>query len=276
VRTLRDGYESGSIVTVRDGPREAPFDPTARRFVYNRERCATCGDRVVSFDISSRTAYACPSCQPLRSGVAAQLPAARRKRVEGATPAKLFSSRCAPDELSALPPSKMTVAQLRAAAEGSGLETKGKKKAELVSRLEEHAKREKAEATATENTEAEITPTAAARKTKTKSKTKREPLDDAEDALAANLSSSFSSLVATPGTAGLVPATPAAAAAEKRRAGERGNVEHVAQGGNDLATALGPALPGKRRGREGPPPPAPDAAAGSLSVTPAPKQKRSK
>ena len=152
----------------------------------------------------------------------------------------------------------------------------GKKKAELVSRLEEHAKREKAEATATENTEAETTPTAAARKMKTKSKTKREPLDDAEDALAANLSSSFSSLVATPGTAGLVPATPAAAAAEKRRAGERGNVEHVAQGGDDLATALGPALPGKRRGREGPPPPPPDAAAGSPSVTPAPKQKRSK
>ena len=263
VRTLRDGFETGSIVTVRDGAREAPFDPAARRFVYNRERCATCGDTVVSFDINARTAYACPSCQPLRKGVAAQLPAARRREAEGAAPAKLFNSRCAPDneEVSALSPAKMTVAQLRAAAEGCGLETKGKK-AELVSRLEEHARKAKAAAA-----------TAAA-----EGKTKREPLDDLEDALAANLSSS-SFIIASPGTAGLVPATPAAAAAEKRRAGEKGNVEHVAQAGDDLATARGPAAPKRSKkdddaaavSSEGP-----SAAAASSPVTPAPKKQKRK
>lgn len=257
VRTLRDGFESGSIVTVRDGPREAPADPSARRFVYNRENCATCGDRVVSFDINARTAYACPSCQPLRRGVAEQLPEARRREAESATPARLFNSRCAPDEISVLVPAKMTVAQLRAAAEACGLETKGKK-AELVSRLEEHhAATKKAEAAAA------ATPAAA--------KTKREPLDDAEDALAANLSSS-SVPIAVPGTAGLVPATPAAAAAEKRRAGEKGNVEHVAQAGDDLATARGPAL---KRGRKAAAS-SPSAAIASEPVTPAPKQQKKK
>ncbi len=249
MRTLRDGFESGSIVTVRDGTTEAPFDPLARRFVYNRERCATCGDRVVSFDINARTAYACPTCQPLRRGVAAALPAARRKEVEGASPAKLFNSRCAPDELTALPPSKMTVAQLRAAAENCGLETKGKK-AELVARLEEHSTTKKEKTT----TKTEATPLLAA-------KTKREPLDDAEDALAANLSSS--SFIATPGTQGLVPATPAAAAAEKRRAREKGNVEHVAQPADDLATAAGPAL---KKGKS----------AASSPSTPAPRQQKKK
>ena len=256
VRTLRDGFESGSIVTVRDGPREAPFDPSARRFVYNRENCATCGDRVVSFDINARTAYACPSCQPLRRGVAEQLPAARRREAEGASPAKLFNSRCAPDEVSVLSPAKMPVAQLRAAAEGCGLDTRGKK-AELVSRLEEHhAATKKAEAAAT-------------------AKTKREPLDDAEDALAFNLSSS-SSLIAVPGTAGLVPATPAAAAAEKRRAGEKGNVEHVAQGGDDLATARGPVAALKRKSRKEAASSSPSAAVASEPVTPAPKQQKKK
>lgn len=248
MRTLRDGFESGSIVTVRDGPREAPFDTAARRFVYNRERCATCGDRVVSFDINARTAYACPRCQPLRKGVAAALPATRRKEVEGASPARLFSSRCAPDEIAVLSPLKMTVAQLRAAAEGCGLETRGRK-AELVSRLEEHAKEKKA-------SEAKTT------------ETKRERLDDAEDALAANLSS-FGIAIAAPGTAGLVPATPAAAAAEKRRAGEKGNVEHVAQSGDDLATASGPALKKKKKAAASPP-------SAASPVTPAPKQKKIK
>lgn len=33
------------------------------RRVYKQERCATCGTPVESFDLSGRTAYACPSCQ---------------------------------------------------------------------------------------------------------------------------------------------------------------------------------------------------------------------
>ena len=256
---MRDGFETGSIVTVRDGPREAPFDPLARRFVYNRERCATCGDKVVSFDINNRTAYACPSCQPLRKEAAEALPEARLKEVEGATPARLFASRCAPDDdndIAALPPSKMTVAQLRAAAKGCGLDTGGKK-AELVARLEEHSEKSKKTATAT----------ATDTKTPSKKKTKRDPLDDAEDALSFRLSSSSFSPLATPGTAGLVPATPAAAAAEKRKVGEKGNVEHVAQSGDDLATARGPAVVTKKTKSA-------LASSSSSPETPAPKQKR--
>ena len=303
VRTLRDGFETGSIVTVRDGAREAPFDPAARRFVYNRERCATCGDRVVSFDINSRTAYACLNCQPLRKGVMAALPAARRKEVESASPAKLFASRCAPDEVNvALPPSKMTVAQLRAATEGCGLDPSGKK-ADLVSRLEKHstaAAAAKAAAAAAKAAAAKAKAAAAAAKAAAKAKAaaaakaaakaaaaakakaaaaaKREPLDDAEDALAARLSvpsSSSSSAaaaaaLATPGTAGLIPATPAAAAAEKRRAGEKGNVEHVAQTGEDLATALGPALKKKKKSALSP------SSSSSSPITPAPRQQKKK
>lgn len=35
----------------------------AGRRVYEQERCAACGGAVESFDLSGRTAYACPSCQ---------------------------------------------------------------------------------------------------------------------------------------------------------------------------------------------------------------------
>lgn len=244
VRTLRDGFESGSIVTVRDGRSEAPHDPTARRFVYNRESCATCGDRVVSFDINSRTAYACLSCQPLRAEAAAALTPARKREVfsSSAAAAKLFASRCAPDEagstLAPLHPSKMTVAQLRSVLEANGIDSKGlKKKAELVQRLEEH--RSLSTMTTTSKTPA-TTATA----------TKRERLDDEEDALAARLSTTSSSSLSLLGTRGLVPATPAAAAEEKLRAGEKGNVEHVAQAGDDVATAFGPVTPAPKAQRK--------------------------
>ena len=66
VKLLRRGYDTGSILTV-----DAELDPTLaakgeRRYIYNKSKCARCGGKVASWDMSGRTCYACESgsCQP--------------------------------------------------------------------------------------------------------------------------------------------------------------------------------------------------------------------
>lgn len=65
VQLLRRGYDTGSILTV-----DAKLDPEVaakgeRRYIYNQSRCARCGGKVSSWDMSGRTCYACDGgCQP--------------------------------------------------------------------------------------------------------------------------------------------------------------------------------------------------------------------
>lgn len=253
VRQMRAGFETGSIVTVPESLRPTLADPTARRVVYNRPRCAVCGGRVVSWAINARTAYACEACQP---------PAHRAGGGKAAAPApkaapRLFASRCAPEASPALvggaapslAPSLayLTVPQLRAALVARGIpevETKGLLKAALLARLEaaESASRVKAEP---------ATPPA---------KRGRKAASTAS--------------LPTPGTAGLSPADADAAAAEKAAAGEGRNVEHVALDAGDATVWLA----GKKEKKGVKKEKKADAAGGRLGpVTPAaPASKRGK
>lgn len=66
VAMMRRGVEDGRIVTVEPAPgqeRTAVPEACARR-VYKQERCRDCATPVVSWNLSGRTAYACPTCQP--------------------------------------------------------------------------------------------------------------------------------------------------------------------------------------------------------------------
>lgn len=59
VRIMRDAAALGRIVT-------AQRDDGGERMVYKQPTCGSCGREVESFDLSGRTAYACPYDQPLR------------------------------------------------------------------------------------------------------------------------------------------------------------------------------------------------------------------
>ena len=59
-----DRLWSTLVAMMRLGVETGVIEGDGRR-VYKQERCATCGGPVESFDLSGRTAYACPSCQRL-------------------------------------------------------------------------------------------------------------------------------------------------------------------------------------------------------------------
>ncbi|KAG8466181.1 hypothetical protein KFE25_001937 [Diacronema lutheri] len=133
VRLMRDGFLRGSIITVDAAEARRLGTPTLRRYIYDRATCGRCNGRVVSWQISARTCYACTACQPRAAG--APTP-------KGATDAKVFNSHCAPE-----PPSvrleqggfgALTVAELRAmlAERGAGAVAARGGKAVLIARLE--------------------------------------------------------------------------------------------------------------------------------------------
>ena len=109
----------GSIVTVSPEEAIAVGKPTLRRWLYNSARCGRCDGPVRSWQIQSRTCYACARCQPLDGAAAAP--------VDAAAPA-LFNSHCASESLEErlAQPQKLRVAELRAhkraqfTAEGRG------------------------------------------------------------------------------------------------------------------------------------------------------------
>jgi DNA-directed RNA polymerase subunit RPC12/RpoP len=242
VRQLRAGFECGSILTVPDSARPRMVDPSARRAVYNRPRCATCGGRVVAWDINARTAYACEACQPRKTAkveaITPATPAASKKSAP-----RLFASKCAPDASS---PAHLTVPQLRAALAGRGVaDTKGLAKAGLVARLEALVKAEEGGGGG-----GAVSPA-------TPASTKR---------------GRGGSSTPRPGTAGLTPAAAAAAAAEKAAAGEGRNVEHVPLDAGDATVWLG--KKGKAAAAAGPATPAPKAKAKKEKAAPAKKARR--
>jgi formamidopyrimidine-DNA glycosylase len=183
------GVQSGSIITV--DPEEGLPAPWNRRYLYNQSSCGRCGDRIVSWSIQNRTAYACPTCQPRSTTPQGgkQAPAYRE--------AVVFPSHCARDDLTAMlhTPEKLSVKQLRAVLEGAGqTPPKSARKAALVEMA-------KAQLVETPDIKTEQT-TAAKSASKSASKTKR----------ALDLDSIVSA---------------SEAALEKRRANEGRNVEHV-------------------------------------------------
>jgi formamidopyrimidine-DNA glycosylase len=170
VALLRRGYETGSILTVDQAEAESWSHPKSRRrYIYNQQSCPRCGDTIMSWDINSRTCYACVTCQPLPAPMQAEArataqeidstgpptllrekkkskdtrPANKRKKKDTQSseprPAKLFRSHCAPESLAmrlAQGAEKLTVRELKEqlAARGRDVST-GARKPELVAML---------------------------------------------------------------------------------------------------------------------------------------------
>lgn len=197
---LERGVVTGSILTV--DPEENLPAPWTRRYIYNQSTCGRCGDRIKSWDIASRRAYACPTCQPIMQ----LLPADRQQAISDAQGAVTFVSHCAPDDLSVslLSPEKLTVAQLKTVLTGMNLPINGNKAA-LVARL--------AEARGTikqEDDKGEIIPTPIVKERKKRSPTEKQT----HRKRALDLDS-------------IAIASAKEAAQEKSKAGEKRNVEHV-------------------------------------------------
>lgn len=90
---------------------------------------------MLSWQLNARTCYACPTCQPRPENVA-DLAASGVKALAEAAPSKLFESHCAREgytERSA-DPAKLKVKELKAELKAFGVPTTGKK-ADLVARL---------------------------------------------------------------------------------------------------------------------------------------------
>ena len=221
------GFVNGSILTV--DPEEALVlgDPWTRRYVYNQKTCGRCRGDVRVWDMANRTVYACETCQPLRAQTSpvakretAETVATRKEAKKKNKPFVPFVSHCAPDSdrAAAMEPSRLTVAQLKAALTERGWPEglrRSARKSELV--------------------EAVLAAGAPA-------------ADAAADAAAAAAAAVY---VPPPGRGALSPGTKAlesrmnsakAAAREKLAAGEKGNVEHVALADDEtraVATATG-------------------------------------
>jgi len=144
VELLQRGFREGSILTV-DPADDARYGPDLRRYVYNKSRCPVCRGPVMSWDIQTRTAYACLACQPLRAvQEAPPSPKKTKKRPAASTPAKAkkakptpvkrFRSHCVEDAAEGMSPEMLTVKELKAKLSALGAPTAGLKSV-LVARL---------------------------------------------------------------------------------------------------------------------------------------------
>ena len=145
VELLQRGFREGSILTV-DPADDARYGPDLRRYVYNKSRCPICRGPVMSWDIQTRTAYACLACQPLRAVQAPPSPKKTKKRPAASTPAKAkkakaaptpvkrFRSHCVEDSAEGMSPEMLTVKELKAKLTALGAPTGGLKSV-LVARL---------------------------------------------------------------------------------------------------------------------------------------------
>jgi len=144
VELLRRGFEEGSILTV-DAADDALYGPDLHRYVYNKSRCPKCSGQIMSWDINSRTAYACLTCQPppevktaapspKKRAASSTTPTKRKKATATPTPVKRFRSHCVKDAAEDMSPGMLTVAELKAALTARGAPTGGLKAA-LVARL---------------------------------------------------------------------------------------------------------------------------------------------
>ena len=185
---LQRGFETGSILTV--DPAEGLPEPWKRRYIYNHKACGRCGGPVLSWDMANRTAYACGGkCQPLMvEGGVGALTAPRRKALAAAKKHVSFVSHCAPEPAP---------------------NAKGKGKVETdANQLHVGADVEDAGEPSDDVDNIGVLPT------------------PATPAAARAIASTAET--PTPGARARRMVGPSAAAAEKARAGEKKNVEHVA------------------------------------------------
>lgn len=237
---LQRGFKLGSILTVDPEDAKVLGSPWTRRYVYNQSKCGVCGGRIMTWSMSSRTVYACATCQPQKragegggaGGPSASSPPSLPKGAKAHVP---FVSHCAGEGPDTIRPEVMTVEQLKGELKGKGLPTTGRK-AQLVERLTAAYATVQPEAPAA----AEAAAAAAEGIVATSAKPEETPaLPSAVDLLPAALRARASLLSfykdqdyarIQPGTVHLGSiATAAEAALEKLQAGEKRNVEHVAQ-----------------------------------------------
>lgn len=127
VQLLQRGYQCGSILTVDPEEAKQLGQPKLRRYIYNMSHCPRCHSRIQTWDINSRTCYACPSCQPrIKIGFSSPSTAAATAAsiTPGSSSAKKtkdhvpFHSHCARESqearLATSGPSGLSVAELRA------------------------------------------------------------------------------------------------------------------------------------------------------------------
>jgi len=125
VQLLQRGYQCGSILTVDPEEAKQLGQPTLRRYIYNTSHCPRCQSRIQTWEINSRTCYACPSCQPrIRSRLSSPTATAAASITPAASSAKRtkdhvpFHSHCAREpkqtRLAASGPNGLTVGELQA------------------------------------------------------------------------------------------------------------------------------------------------------------------
>ncbi|KAK9868369.1 hypothetical protein WJX84_004801 [Apatococcus fuscideae] len=237
VLLLQRGFKTGSILTV--DPEEAAKlgSPWTRRYVYNHKACGRCGSAIRTWDMNTRTVYACETCQPLIQGTV--VAAERVKAMSAAGPTKVFQSHCAPESAENQSAGQMTVVLLKQALAAKSLPTGGRKQ-ELVARLEA--------ASAAAGPSGSKEETQVVTETVTEAELASEGFAVEQAAPPAGHAPAMPPDV-QPGTAALDDVMSAEAAAlEKASAGEGRNVEHVALE-NDQTIVV----PSARGGRESKP-----------------------
>lgn len=119
VELLQRGFGTGSIITVDPAEAVALGKPNLRRYIYNSSKCPRCSSSIKTWQIASRTCYACPRCQPMT------------KRLEPVmlTPKKdcvPFHSHCArvpmDMRLEESGPARLTVKELKAKLSSFGIQ----------------------------------------------------------------------------------------------------------------------------------------------------------
>lgn len=140
VELMQIGFQSGSINTVDPEEQKILGKQWQRRYVYNQNSCGRCGSKIVSWQMASRTVYACLQCQwntMKGCGCDVKFQGVDVKVEE----VRLFPSKCASDpiEMAIGVPEKLTVKQLRQWLAEKAVESKNMKKAKLVALVKEIA-----------------------------------------------------------------------------------------------------------------------------------------
>ena len=135
---LERGYATGSILTVDPEEALALGKPRMRRYIYNTAKCPRCFTSIKSWQIASRTCYACPKCQPLNPNTLE--PEQTSSAVTPEQDVVPFNSHCARESVGTRlfesGPSRLTVKELKAElAERNVSFPANAKKAKLVELL---------------------------------------------------------------------------------------------------------------------------------------------
>jgi formamidopyrimidine-DNA glycosylase len=144
VALLQRGYETGSILTVDPEEARSLGTPNLRRYIYNSAKCPRCHTAIKVWQITNRTCYACPSCQPRQKSASAAA-----AMVTPESDCKPFNSHCARESasmrLKASGPSRLTVKEIKSELVERGVTVSpGMPKAKLVELLEEELESKKA------------------------------------------------------------------------------------------------------------------------------------